>query len=232
MTKNYQQIAQHWGLEFKNIDLFKEALTHRSYLNENKNWPLSNNERLEFLGDAVLNITTADFLFKHYPDFQEGDLTKLRAALVDTKSLLRVAQELGLNHYLLVSKGEEEDLKSKHPRIVANAIEALIGALYLDGGITKAQQFIEKHIFKNLDNIIASGSYKDSKSIFQERTQRMFRTTPVYRIEKEWGPDHARKFLVGVYLQNKKVAEGEGSSKQKAEVEAAKSALQKYQGEK
>lgn len=227
MKLNFRKIAQGWGLKFSNLDLFKEALTHRSYLNEHKDWPLSHNERLEFLGDAVLDLIAADYLFKNYPHLQEGKLTNLRASLVNTDSLLEVAKKLRLHNYLLVSHGEEKDLESSRPHPLANAVEAIIGALYSDGGLKEAQPFIQKYILKKTDSIIKNHSYKDPKSLLQEKSQMFLGITPRYKVEKEWGPDHAKQFRVAVYLGEKRLAQGEGFSKQNAEVAAARKALEK-----
>lgn len=231
MIPDFRKIAQRWGLKFYNLDLFKEALTHRSYLNEHKDWPLPHNERLEFLGDAVLDLVTADYLFKKYPHLQEGVLTNLRAALVDTNSLLETAKELGLKKYLLVSHGEEKDLEGSHPHPLANAVEAIIGALYSDGGLEKARPFIQKYILKKTDAILKSHSYKDPKSLLQEKSQMLLGITPTYKVEKEWGPDNAKQFLVGVYLENKQLAQGKGFSKQNAEIAAARKALENWEQE-
>ncbi len=225
MKLNFKSIAQKWGLEFSNIDLFKEALTHRSYLNEHREWPFSHNERLEFLGDAVLGLVTASYLFQHYPSLPEGKLTNLRAALVNTNALLAVAQKLELHNYLLVSRGEEKDLEDSHSHPLANAVEAIIGALYLDGGITKARPFIEKYILSRIDSILKNNSSKDPKSLLQEQSQKVLGITPTYKVEKEWGPDHAKQFRVQVFLNNEPIATGEGFSKQEAELAAAKEAI-------
>jgi len=225
MKLDFRKIAQRWGLEFSNLNLFKEALTHRSYLNEHKDWPLPHNERLEFLGDAVLGLITADYLFRKYPYLKEGELTNLRAALVNTDSLLEVAKELGLRNYLLTSRGEEKDLENNHSHPLANAVEAIIGALYCDGGLRKARPFIEKYILKKTSSILHDHSYKDPKSLLQEKSQMLWGITPTYRMEKEWGPDHAKRFRVAVYAGEKRLAQGEGFSKQNAEVAAASKAL-------
>ncbi len=222
---DYNKIAQFLNLNFSNQDLLKEALTHRSYLNEHQDWLFSNNERLEFLGDAVLDLVTAEYLFRQHPDLQEGDLTNIRASLVNTDSLLEVAEKLKLQNYLLVSKGEQKDLTSNRPHPLANAVEAIIGALYLDGGIEKAQSFIEKHILQKTDSILKSHSYKDPKSLFQEKSQMVVGMTPFYKVVKEWGPDHAKQFEVELYLGEEPISRGEGFSKQGAEIAAARQAL-------
>ncbi|MGC8651106.1 MAG: ribonuclease III [Minisyncoccia bacterium] len=225
MTQDFQKIAQALNLPFHNLDLLKEALTHRSFLNENKDWPVPYNERLEFLGDSVLGFIVADYLIQKYPEFQEGNLTSLRAALVNSDALLKVAQELGLEKYLLVSKGEARDLQKGHSYLLANAIEAIIGALYLDKGIEEAKIFIEKNILPKAETILKEASYKDAKSLFQERSQAILGITPTYKSLSSWGPDHNKQFEVGVYLNEELIAKGEGFSKKEAELKAAQRAL-------
>lgn len=223
--KDFKKIAQALNISFQNFDLLKEALTHRSFLNEHKDWDIPHNERLEFLGDSILGFAVADNLIKQYPQFAEGELTSLRAALVNSDSLLAVAKELKLEDYLLVSHGEAKELKNSRSYLLANAIEALIGALYLDGGIEKAKDFIQKYILSKTETILQTASYKDAKSLFQEKSQELLGITPIYKSLKSWGPDHAKQFEVGVYLNEELVATGEGNSKQEAEIEAAKEAL-------
>lgn len=210
---------------FKNKNLLQEALTHRSYLNENKNWKLPHNERLEFLGDAVLELITTQYLFERFKDQEEGELTAYRSALVSAPSLAQVAHKLKLDDFILLSKGEKgNNLKAKN-EILGNALEALIGAIYLDGGYSNAKKFIIKNLIPYLKPIISKKLFKDSKSYFQEQAQAKELITPHYKLLKEWGPDHDKKFLVGVYLNDKKIAQAQGSSKQEAEIEAAKKAL-------
>jgi len=226
MTKDFKKIAQLLNLSFQNLDLLREALTHRSFLNEHKDWGIPHNERLEFLGDSILGFVIADNLIKQYPQFTEGELTSLRAALVNSDSLLAVAKELKLRDYLLVSRGEARELKNSRSYLLANTIEALIGALYLDGGIDKAKDFIKKYIFSKAETILQTASYKDAKSLFQEKSQALLGITPIYKSLKSWGPDHAKQFEVGVYLNEDLIAQGQGFSKQEAEINAAQKALE------
>jgi ribonuclease-3 len=226
MIKDFQKIAQLLNLSFQNFDLLKEALTHRSFLNEHKDWNIPHNERLEFLGDSILGFVIADNLVEQYPQFAEGELTSLRAALVNSDSLLAVAKELKLEDYLLVSRGEARELKNSRSYLLANTIEALIGALYLDGGIDKAKDFIKKYIFSKAETILQTASYKDAKSLFQEKSQALLGITPIYKSLKSWGPDHAKQFEVGVYLNEDLISQGKGYSKQEAEINAAQKALE------
>lgn len=226
MDSDFHKIEKILGLKFKNIDLLKRALTHRSFLNENKEWSqVGNNERLEFLGDAVFGLIAAEYLYRKYPNLREGELTSLRAALINSDSLLEVADKLEIKKYLLVSKGEKNELKKTHPYFLANAIESIVGAIYLDQGLKEAKKFIENNILSKTDQILKTGSYRDPKSVFQEKSQEILGITPVYRFLKAWGPDHLKQFKVGVYLKEKLIAEGEGYSKQEAEINAAQEAL-------
>jgi len=226
MMKDFKKISQALNLSFQNFDLLKEALTHRSFLNEHRDWNIPHNERLEFLGDSILGFVVADNLIKQYPQFAEGELTSLRAALVNSDSLLAVAKELKLEDYLLVSRGEAKELKNSRSYLLANAIEALIGALYSDGGIEKAKDFIQKYILSKAETILQTASYKDAKSLFQEKSQELLGITPTYKSLKSWGPDHAKQFEVGVYLNEDLISQGEGYSKQEAELKAAQKALE------
>jgi ribonuclease-3 len=224
--KDFSTFEKNLGLKFKNKDLLTQAFVHRSYLNENPDFNLSQNERLEFLGDAVLELIVTEELYKKYPEKSEGDLTNWRAALVNAKMLTSVAEELGFNDFLLLSKGETKELGKARQYILANTFEALIGSIYLDSGYEPAEKFIKKYLIKNLSDIIKNGSYKDAKSHFQELAQDKVGITPVYKVIKEWGPDHQKNFTVGVFLAEELVAEGEGSSKQEAEEQAAKTGLE------
>ena len=223
---DFSTFEKRLGLNFKNKDLLTQAFVHRSYLNENPNFHLNQNERLEFLGDAVLELVVTEELYKKYPEKAEGDLTNWRAALVNAKMLTSVAEELGFNEFLLLSRGERKELGKARAYILANTFEALIGSIYLDSGYEPAEKFIKKYLIKNLSEIIKTGSYRDSKSYFQEKAQDMVGITPVYKVMREWGPDHQKSFTVGVFLANELVAEGEGSSKQEAEEQAAKAGLE------
>ncbi|MCX6719796.1 MAG: ribonuclease III, partial [Candidatus Staskawiczbacteria bacterium] len=193
--------------------------------NENPNFKLEHNERLEFLGDAVIELIVTAHLYKEYPEKAEGELTNWRAALVNAKMMTSVAEELGFNEFLLLSRGESKETGKARAYILANTFEAVLGALYLDSGYQPCDEFIKKYLFENLKDIIQDGSYKDSKSKFQEKAQEKVSTTPSYKVLKESGPDHEKKFVVGVYLGTELVAEGEGLSKQEAEEAAAQLAL-------
>lgn len=212
------------GVKFKNQDLLRQALTHRSYLNENPDFRLEHNERLEFLGDAVLEIVVTEYLYNAFPN-PEGELTNWRAALVKAETLSQIADELGINNFLLLSKGEAKDVGRARQCILANTLEAIIGSIYLDQGYKAIEDFIKKNIISHLDSILAKGEHRDAKSVFQEEAQEKVGVTPTYEVIKEWGPDHAKHFLVGVFLNGDLIAEGEGLSKQEAQLEAAKNAL-------
>lgn len=218
--------AKKLGLTFSNLELFEEAFTHRSYLNEHKG-ARAHNERLEFLGDAVLELSATRFLFDRFPAKPEGELTAYRAALVNTYSIADVADTLGVNDMLLLSKGEKRDTGRARQIILANAFEALIGALYLDQGYEAADAFLQKHLYPKLDSIIQQGAHQDAKSKFQEVAQEKKGITPNYKTIREDGPDHDRDFTVGVYLGEKEIARGMGKSKQEAEQSAAQQALEK-----
>lgn len=214
------------GIKFKDKDLFQQALVHRSYLNEHADFYLNHNERLEFLGDAVLELVVTEFLYNQYPKEQEGELTNWRASLVNAKILAVIANELGIEDNLLLSRGEAKDKNSKARQfILADAVEAVIGAAYLDQGIEKVREFIQSKIISKLDYILKNELYFDPKSKFQEISQEKYGLTPHYRVLKEEGPDHAKIFDVGLYISEELIAVGHGSSKQEAEVEAAKAGL-------
>ncbi|MFC1756436.1 ribonuclease III, partial [Patescibacteria group bacterium] len=204
------------GLKFKSPELLQQALTHRSYLNENRSYKLDHNERLEFLGDAVLELVVTEHLYNNYPN-PEGELTSWRAALVNGEMLALVAKGMGIEKCLLMSKGENKDTGRARQYLLANAMEAIIGAIYLDQGYEKAKKFILDNIVVNLDKILKEGLYLDPKSKFQEIAQEEDKITPSYRVIKEDGPDHDKRFTVGVYLGKELIAEGEGESKQEAQ---------------
>ena len=226
--KDIGLLEQRLGFRFNHIDLLKEALTHRSYLNERSNWPVPHNERLEYLGDAVLELAVSERLFNDYPDFPEGQLTVIRAALVNYQILGRIAAELELEDFILMSKGERGDNPRAKEVILANALEALVGAIYLDHGFETVKKFVDQEIMIYVDDIIRTKSYKDPKSSLQELVQERERVTPTYEVLGEEGPAHERTFRVGVRFGGPIVAEGSGKSKQEAEVEAARKALEKY----
>ncbi|MBU6141900.1 ribonuclease III [Patescibacteria group bacterium] len=211
---------------FSQPSLLQEALTHRSYLNENPSWKTPHNERLEFLGDAVLELVVTEDLYARFPHEPEGKLTTLRAALVNYQILAAISAQLDLEGNILMSKGEAKDRGRAREVILANAMEALIGALYLDGGMAAAKPFIDRFILPEIPGILAKGSYKDPKSLLQEKLQATKKMTPVYKLIMEKGPDHKKVFVVGVYLGEEELARGEGMSKQDAEIEAAKKALE------
>lgn len=223
--KDFSEFEKRIEIEFKDKDILTQAFVHRSYKNEHSDFTLPHNERLEFLGDAVLELIVTEDLYQQYPDKPEGELTNWRASLVNSKILAEIAGRVGLNDFLLLSKGESKELGKARKYILANAFEALIGAIYLDRGYKVCQAFIRKYLTKELPIIIEKGLYKDSKSQFQEESQEKVGITPTYKVVKEWGPDHAKHFIVGVFLENKLIAEGEGFSKQEAEEKAAKKAL-------
>ncbi len=225
--KKIKKLEKQLGLSFENKDLLVQAFCHRSYLNENPNFPLGQNERLEFLGDAVLELVVTEHLFENYPDNPEGDLTDWRSALVNTKSLARTSKKLKLGRYLLLSNGEKKERGKAKQYMLADTFEALIGAIYMDGGYDKAKYFIGKHLLCELPRIISLELFKDPKSELQEIAQDKVGVTPVYKVISEEGPDHEKKFSMGVFLNKEKLAEGEGSSKKEAEEEAAQKALKK-----
>lgn len=226
--KDVSILEKNIGVSFKDKDVLNEALTHRSYLNENPKWKLPHNERLEFLGDAVLELAVTEALYKQFPSSPEGDLTVYRAALVNYQSLASVASGFSLEDFILMSRGERMDNSKAKEVILANAIEALIGAIYLDRGYEAAEKFITERVLTKLPEILKNKSYKDAKSEFQEIAQEKFKITPSYVVVDESGPAHNRTFKVEVMLGTMTVGEGAGKSKQEAEVEAAKNALPKY----
>ncbi len=223
--KNIARLEKILGVKFKDENILTQALTHRSYINENPDFHLSHNERLEFLGDAVLELIVTDYLFMEYPEKAEGELTSWRAALVNAKMLSMLGKEIGLQDFLLLSKGESKETGKSRDYIVANAFEALVGAIYLDIGYKKTETFISKFLLPKLPSIIKGELFRDAKSTLQEVAQEKEGITPSYRVLKEWGPDHAKQFIVGVFLRDRKIGEGEGSSKQEAEVQAAQDGL-------
>jgi ribonuclease-3 len=216
------------GVEFINSELIKQALVHRSYLNEHSDFNVGHNERLEFLGDAVLEIVVTEFLYLNFPSTPEGDLTNWRASLVNAKMLYEIANELGIEDYLYLSKGEARDKNKKSRQfILANAVEAIIGAIYLDQGLEVSKEFITKHVISKLDDILKNQTYLDPKSRLQEKAQEIKGITPHYEILDEQGPDHAKIFSVGLYFGEEMVATGKGSSKQEAQVDAAIQGIKK-----
>jgi ribonuclease-3 len=224
-VKDFSLLEKKLNLKFQNKDFLIQAFVHRSYLNESPDFYLSHNERLEFLGDAVLELVVTERLYQNYPDKSEGELTNWRAALVNAKMLAIISQDLGFNEFLLLSRGEEKELGKARQYILANTFESFIGSVYLDQGYRTCQEFIEKYLLVKLPEIIEKGLYKDVKSRLQEESQERVRLTPLYKVLEEWGPDHAKHFIVGVFLGEDLIAKGEGSSKQEGEEEAAREAL-------
>jgi len=224
-VKDFSILEKKLGIKFKNKDLLIQAFCHRSYLNENPDFYLSHNERMEFLGDAVLELAVTEKLYQKYPQKSEGELTNWRASLVNAKILSEIAKSLDLNDFLLLSRGEAKELGKARMYILANIFEAFIGAVYLDRGYKVAKEFIEKYLIVKLPEIIKKGLFKDAKSRFQEQSQERVRITPIYKVLEDWGPDHAKHFIIGVFLEKELIAKGEGSSKQEAEEDAAKNAL-------
>ncbi len=224
---DFAQFEKHIGISFKDKSLLKQAFIHRSYINENRNLKLEHNERFEFLGDAVLELVVTDYLYHKYPQKPEGELTSFRSSLVNSNTLAEVAQRININDFLFLSKGESKDTGRARQYILANALEALIGAIYLDQGYDAARDFISKYIFDLIDEIVEKGTFIDAKSLFQEKAQEKVSITPLYKTIKEDGPDHDKHFTVGVFLDTDLVIEGVGKSKQEAEQAAAKKALEK-----
>lgn len=224
-AKNFPALEKSIGITFKRKEYLVQAFVHRSYLNENHDFPLGHNERLEFLGDAVLELVVTEFLFEEYSN-PEGELTNWRAALVNAKTLANIAYEIGMEPHLFLSHGEAKDAGTKaRDYIMANTIEALIGSIYLDQGYTIAKQFITRWVITKLPNILENGLYLDAKSRFQESAQELLGITPTYKVLHEEGPDHNKIFRVGVFLDKELIATGEGSSKQEAQTEAAEAAI-------
>ncbi len=224
----YQEFARtKLGFEFKNVQLLITALTHRSYVNEHKKSVSEHNERLEFLGDAVLELAVTDYLYHNFAD-PEGTLTSWRAALVRTESIGEAGDGLGYEPLIRMSKGEKQGSDRARQQILANAFEAVIGAIYLERGYKDAEAFIHEHIISKLDRILSSGSWRDPKSHLQEVSQRIDSATPQYKVLEEIGPDHDKVFTLGVYVGSKLMGKGSGHSKQIAQQQAAKAALEKY----
>ena len=225
MMKKINEFEKSIEITFSNINLLKTALTHRSYVNEHKSVN-EHNERLEFLGDAVLELIVSDYLFRKYPKRPEGELTSFRAALVRTDSLADTAKTLDIGKYLLLSKGEDDTGGREKNYLLANAFEAIVGAIYLDKGYTESRDFVLKYLIAKLDDIVQNRSDIDSKTKIQEVTQEKFKVTPTYEVVNEVGPDHEKIFTVIVKVEDRIIGEGTGSSKQKAEEMAASKGLE------
>lgn len=222
---DYTEAENIIGVTFNDKELLKQAFTHRSYLNENKNVNLEHNERLEFLGDAVLELVSTDYLYKEYPKKPEGDLTALRSALVNSVMLASLSTDLNFNKYLLLSRGESKDMGRARQYILANTFEAVVGAIYIDSGYDRARSFIARVLLPKTKEIEEKRLWIDAKSFFQEKAQEKTGITPMYKTLKEFGPDHDKEFTVGLYLNELLVSEGRGKSKQEAEQDAARNGL-------
>ncbi len=225
MQKDIKTFEESIHVHFNDTSLIRQAFTHRSYLNEHRNEAGGHNERLEFLGDAVLELISTHFLYTKFPEQDEGDLTAYRAALVNAITCAEIATALGMNDYLLLSRGESKDNGRARQMLLANAFEALVGAIYLDQGYDAAKDFITTHLFPKIDEIVKKKLWRDAKSNFQEKAQDAENATPHYEVIRETGPDHDKQFVVGVYIKEVLVAQGTGKSKQEAEQDAAKIAL-------
>jgi ribonuclease III len=224
-VQNIEDLEKKIKIQFKNIDLLKTAVTHRSYLNENRDYKLDHNERLEFLGDAVLELIVTEYLYNNFPN-PEGELTNWRASLVNKDMLASVSRNLEVDRFLLMSRGETKDTGRAREYLMANALEAIIGAIYLDQGYDPSKEFILDNIVVHLKRVIEEKLYLDPKSRFQEEAQDKVGVTPSYRVISETGPDHDKKFVVGVFLGDDEVAQGEGASKQEAQRNAAREGLE------
>lgn len=227
MSFDFKKVKEILKSDIDNEELYKTAFTHRSYLNEHTGNGYKSNERLEFLGDAVLQLLSSEFLFDHFKNSPEGDMTNYRSAVVCTSSLGAEAKRLGYGEMLLLSNGEEATGGREREYILANTFEAVLGALFLDKGLDACRTFVERELLYKIEDVIKTEQYKDAKSVFQEKAQDKFGITPSYKIEDSWGPDHEKNFKVGVFLGNDLWGEGQGKSKQKAEQNAAEKALEK-----
>lgn len=230
-NKNIEEFAKKIDIKFKNINLLRQVFVHRSYLNENIGFDLDHNERLEFLGDAVLELIVTEYLYLNFKN-PEGELTNLRSALVKGAMLSKIANDMEIENYLLLSRGETKSEGKSRQLILANAFEALIGAIYLDQGYKVTADFINKYIIIHLKQIIENKLFLDPKSHLQEMAQEQKSVTPVYKVLSQHGPDHAKSFTIGCFLNNDLIGEGSGSSKQTAENAAAISALEHWSEDK
>lgn len=221
----FSNFEKNTGIIFKDKNLLKQAFIHRSYINENPGMQLSHNERLEFLGDAVLELIVTDFIYRKYPSFTEGELTAIRSALVNAIIISEVAAKIGMNDYLLLSKGEAKDNGKARQYILANTFEAYVGAVYLDRGYDIVNKFIMETLLPHTEEIVSKKLWRDSKSLVQEKAQEFVGVTPIYKVLHESGPDHDKHFTVGILFGTNLIAEGKGKSKQEAEQKAAEMAL-------
>lgn len=224
---DFEKFQKEIGIKFKNKDILTSAFIHRSYLNENAKLGLPHNERLEFLGDAVLELVVTDFLYKTYPNCAEGELTAYRSALVNANIIGEVATAMNIGEYLLLSKGETRDIGKARTYILANTYEAVVGAIFEDNGYANAEKFIHTTLLPRLDEIVKKKLWRDAKSLIQEKSQEHHSVTPSYKVLHEAGPDHDKHFTVGVFFGADRIAEGKGHSKQEAEQAAARAALEK-----
>jgi ribonuclease-3 len=226
---DFSKIEKKLDIKFKDKGLLQQAFVHRSYINENKKNKLSHNERLEFLGDAVLELCVTEYLYKKYPQSAEGELTSYRSALVNAMTLSKIASDIGMNEFLLLSRGESKDMGRARTIILANTFESFVGALYLDQGYDEAKKFIVKYLIDQVEEeIIEKSLWRDAKSLLQEKAQEVMDVTPSYTMLSETGPDHNKIFTIGLYFAKDLITEGKGHSKQEAEQEAAKKALEIY----
>lgn len=224
--KDFEKLERKLNLFFKNKKFLIQAFVHRSYLNENPDFQFFHNERLEFLGDAVLELVVSQYLYEKYPQKREGELTEMRSALVNAEILSSIAKKLNFENWLFLSKGERKNIGKARKYILANTFEAFLGALYLDKGYEACRKFVKKYLFPKLPYILKKGLIKDFKTKFQEEAQERLKITPTYKVLKEWGPEHRKHFKVGLYLGKELISIGEGTSKQEAEEEAAKKGLE------
>ncbi len=222
---NFSDFEKKTKIVFTDKGLLQQAFIHRSYINENPSRGLAHNERLEFLGDAVLELVVTDFLYKKYPTYTEGELTSVRSALVNAIIISSVAEAIGMNEFLLLSKGETKDKGKARQYILANTYEAYVGALYMDQGYIGVDKFINKTLLPKTDEIVNKKLWRDAKSLVQEKAQEFVNVTPAYKVLSEAGPDHDKHFTVGIYFAKNLIAEGKGKSKQEAEQKAAEAAL-------
>jgi ribonuclease-3 len=229
--QNLAELEKKLGLKFRNLKLLAQALVHRSYLNESQEPGLNSNERLEFLGDAILEYIISRWLYERFPDFSEGNLTNLRSNLVQKTTLAEIATRLSIGENLLMSKGERESGGKENPSLLADSLEAIIGAIYLDLGIEAVRTFIKANFTSTLSQLIERGQFKDFKSLLQEKIQAMVKEPPVYQTIREEGPDHNKIFTIAVYSNHKILGEGRGRSKQEAEEQAAKAGFEKLEEE-
>lgn len=228
MKTKFSPIEKEISVTFKNKKLLENVFIHRSFLNEHKDFPLPSNEKLEFLGDSVLSLITSIFLYKNYPDLNEGIYTDIKAAIVRTESLAEVGKKIGLGIYIYLSKGEELNAGKENKNILADCFESLVAAIFIDQGFDTAYEFIVNHLFGDkLDFIVKNKLYLSPKSRLQELLQAKHKTLPIYIIEKETGPEHKKEFTIAVYFEEKKLGIGSGLSKKEAEESAAKNALEK-----